>query len=87
MTPVEILSSCSGTQIKLEAYQIKQTIHWHRVFSCQPIHKMQLRSDTSLRLANTFQLSAYDWSIFPPESKLHTGARVNFVLLTYLLTY
>ena len=31
--------------------------------------------------------SAYDQSIFPPESRLHTGARVNFVLLTHILAH
>ena len=55
------------------------------VMSAHP--QMRLRSDTPHRLANTFQLSAYDQSTSSPESRLHTGARVNLVLLTYLLTY
>ena len=53
---------------------------------CQPIHRCDSGQTHPHRLANLFQLSAYDQSTSPPESRLHTGARVNFVLLTYLLT-
>ena len=35
---------------------------------------------------NSIRVHAPTISRFPPESRLHTGARVNFVLLTYLLT-
>ena len=31
-------------------------------------------------------MSAYDQLMFPSESRLHTRALLNFVLLTYLLT-
>ena len=55
-------------------------------FWCPCIHEFG-----SLQLHSTAQLTRSSWAptislVFPPEHWLHTGARVNVVLLTYLLT-